>query len=78
MSHHRGLEAGPVMFHGYNGDQGAAYYARPTLGGKYPGIVVIHHLPGWDEWTVEVVRKFTHHGYATISPHLYFLSLIHI
>ena len=30
------------------------------------------HLPGWDEWIIEVARKFAHHGYAAISPHLYF------
>ena len=72
MSHYRGLQGEPVMFRGHNGDQGEAYYARPVDGGKYPGVVVIHHLPGWDEWIIEVVRKFAHHGYAAISPHLYF------
>src|SRR5579871_1088786 len=72
MSHYQGLQAETVTFRGHNGDQGEAYYARPTRGGKFPGIVVIHHLPGWDEWTTEVVRKFAHHGYAAISPHLYF------
>ena len=35
-------------------------------------MVVIHHLPGWDEWIIEVTRKFAHHGYAAIAPHLYF------
>ena len=34
-------------------------------------MVVIHHLPGWDEWTTEVVRKLAHHGYAAVAPHLY-------
>ena len=35
-------------------------------------MVLIHHLPGWDEWITEAVRKLAHHGFATISPHLYF------
>jgi carboxymethylenebutenolidase len=61
-----------VTFRGHNGDRGEAYYARPTRSGKVPGMVVIHHLPGWDEWITEVVRKFAHHGYAAIAPHLYF------
>jgi len=30
----------------------------------------IHHMPGWDEWTREVVRNFAYHGYAAIAPHL--------
>src|SRR5437879_5193763 len=61
-----------VGFRGLNGDVGEAYYAKPTHPAKCPGVVVIHHLPGWDEWIIEVVRKFAHHGYAAISPHLYF------
>ena len=40
--------------------------------GRFPGVVVIHHFPGWDEWTTEVARKFAHHGYAAIAPNLYF------
>ena len=66
------LTAETVTFRGHNGDSGEAYYARPVGPGKFPGVVVVHHLPGWDEWIIEVVRKFAHHGYACISPHLYF------
>jgi dienelactone hydrolase len=29
-------------------------------------------MPGWDEWIIETTRKLAHHGFATISPHLYF------
>jgi carboxymethylenebutenolidase len=29
-------------------------------------------MPGWDEWTCEVARKFAHHGYAAVAPSLYF------
>ena len=69
---YEGLQAEVVSFKGHNGDTGEAYYARPTRAGKVPGIVVIMHLPGWDEWIIEVTRKFAHHGYAAIAPHLYF------
>jgi carboxymethylenebutenolidase len=69
---YEGLQAEVVPFKGHNGDPGEAYYARPTRPGKFPGIVVVMHLPGWDEWIIEVTRKFAHHGYAAISPHLYF------
>jgi carboxymethylenebutenolidase len=69
---YRGLQAEIVSFKGHNGDTGEAYYARPTEAGKVPGMVIIHHLPGWDEWIMEVARKFAHHGYAAIAPHLYF------
>jgi carboxymethylenebutenolidase len=69
---YRSILAESVSFVGHNGDSGEAYYARPTAERKFPGIVVIHHMPGWDEWIVEVARKFSHHGYAAIAPHLYF------
>jgi len=69
---YQGQQSEMVSFKGHNGDTAEAYYARPSRSGKFPGIVVIHHLPGWDEWIIEVARKFAHHGYAAIAPHLYF------
>ncbi len=68
----RGIAAETIGFTGFGGDQGVAYYARPTGQGPFPGVVVIHHFPGWDEWTCEVIRKLAHHGFAAIAPSLYF------
>lgn len=68
----RNIQAEMVTYTGHNRDRGEAYYARPSGNGPFPGVVVIHHLPGWDEWTCEVARKFAHHGYAAIAPSLYF------
>jgi carboxymethylenebutenolidase len=48
-----------------------AYLARPIGTSNVPGVVVIHHMPGWDPWTREVVRKFAAQGYAAIAPHLF-------
>jgi carboxymethylenebutenolidase len=67
-----GLIAETIPFTGHNGDRGEAYYARPTGSGKVPGLVLIHHLPGWDEWITEATRKLALHGFAAICPHLYF------
>ncbi len=69
---YRATAAETVTFKGHNGDQGEAYYARPTAPGKFPGVVLIHHMPGWDEWITEAVRKLALHGFATLAPHLYF------
>jgi carboxymethylenebutenolidase len=66
------LLAETVTFHGNNGDSGEGYYARPSAAGKYPGVVLIHHMPGWDEWITEAVRTLGHLGVASISPHLSF------
>ena len=68
---YEGMLAESLTIRGHNGDPIAAYIARPLGAGPFPGVVVIHHMPGWDEWTREVVRKFAQHGYAAISPHLY-------
>jgi carboxymethylenebutenolidase len=56
-----------VAFRAHKGDVGEAYYARPLGSGPWPGVVLIHHMPGWDEWIKETVRKLAHHGLATIS-----------
>src|SRR5215472_6083451 len=68
----RNIQAGMATYRGHGGDRGDAYSAHPTNPGPHPGVVIIHHMPGWDEWTCEVARKFAHHGYAAIAPSLYF------
>ncbi len=68
---YEGMLAETVTLHGANGDVIHAYFARPLGPGPFPGIVVIHHAPGWDEWYREATRKFAHHGYAALSPNLY-------
>ena len=61
-----------VKMRGHEGDTIDAYLARPTGDGPHPGVVVIHHMPGWDEATKEITRKFAYHGYAAILPNLHF------
>jgi carboxymethylenebutenolidase len=66
------MSAETVLMRGHQGDQIDAYLARPTGRGPYPGVVVIHHMPGWDGPTKEIARRFAHHGYVAISPNLHF------
>jgi dienelactone hydrolase len=66
------MSAEIVTIRGHKGDTIDAYLARPSGTGRYPGVVVIHHMPGWDEATKEITRKFAHHGYVAISPNLHF------
>jgi carboxymethylenebutenolidase len=68
---YEGLLAETVTITGNGGDEIAAYLARPLGAGPFPGVLVIHHAPGWDEAMKEIVRKFAYHGYAAISPNLY-------
>ena len=69
---YEGMLAETVTVRGAGGEAINAYFARPLGPGPFPGVVTIHHAPGWDEWYREVTRKFAHHGYATVSPNLYF------
>ena len=68
---YEGLLAETVTIAGADGDLITAYLARPLGAGPYPGMVLIHHLPGWDEWYREATRRFAHHGYIALSPNLY-------
>ena len=68
---YEGMIAETVGLSGYGGDAINAYFARPLGPGTFPGVVLIHHLPGWDEWYKEAARRFAYHGYAAISPDLY-------
>jgi carboxymethylenebutenolidase len=71
MSSYPGLSGECVMIKGDKGDIVEAYYAKPMGKGPFPGVVLIHHAPGWDEWILEATRKLAQHGFATIAPHLY-------
>jgi carboxymethylenebutenolidase len=57
---------------GHGGDPVEAYTARLTEGGSRGGMVVIHHMPGYDAATKEIVRRFAAEGYDAICPNLYF------
>ena len=45
--------------------------ARRRRPGPRGGVVVIHHLPGYDRATKEIVRRFAELGYDAICPNLY-------
>jgi len=69
---YEGMIAETISMQGNKGETINAYIARPLGSGPFPGMVAIHHAPGWDEWYRECARRFAHHGYVTISPNLYF------
>jgi len=60
-----------VTIHGHEGDEIEAYAARPMGPGSFGGVVVIHHMPGYDEATKEIARTFAVHGYNAVLPNLY-------
>jgi carboxymethylenebutenolidase len=56
---------------GTDGDLIEAYLARPEGDDRRGGVVVIHHMPGFDRATKEMTRRFAELGYDAICPNLY-------
>jgi carboxymethylenebutenolidase len=69
--HEEAMSAGNVMLSGHGGDAINAYQVVAGGDGPFPGVVVIHHLPGWDSATKEIARRFASRGYNAICPNLY-------
>jgi len=67
------LTATTITMTGAGGDEIEAYLVVPD-GSPTPraSVVVIHHMPGYDSPTKEIVRKFAAHGYAALMPNLYY------
>jgi carboxymethylenebutenolidase len=64
------MRAETVTITGHGGDQIEAYRAQPLAGGPRGGVVVIHHMPGYDWATKEIVRRFAAEGFAALCPNL--------
>ncbi len=65
------LTAKTTTITGYGGDEIEAYLAVPDGPGPRGSVVVIHHMPGYDSPTKEIVRKFAAYGYTALMPNLY-------
>ncbi|WP_037910759.1 dienelactone hydrolase family protein [Actinacidiphila yeochonensis] len=65
------LTATTLTITGHDGDEIEAYTARPHGDARRGGVVVIHHMPGYDRESKEIVRRFAELGYDAICPNLY-------
>jgi carboxymethylenebutenolidase len=65
------LTASTITIVGHDGDRIEAYLARPGGDGPRGGVVVVHHLPGYDRATLEIVRRFAELGFDAICPNLH-------
>ncbi len=68
---YEGMLAETITTTGYNGDLIHTYYSRPLGKGPFPGIVLVPHMPGWDEFCREAARRFSQHGYLVMMPDIY-------
>ena len=65
------MTAETIRITGHDGEEIEAYIARPAGEQTRGGVVVIHHMPGYDRATKEIVRRFAELGYDAICPNLY-------
>lgn len=65
------LRAETIRMTGAGGDDIEAYLARPLDDRARSGVVVIHHLPGYDRATKEMTRRFAAMGYDALCPNLF-------
>ena len=70
MTFYRGMTCENLSIEGYNGTPITTYVAKPSGPGLFPGVVLVHHLPGWSEFYIETTRRFAHHGYLAICANL--------
>ena len=68
---HDAVLAETIGIHGADDDLVEAYTARPMDAVPRAGMIVIHHMPGYDRATKEITRRFAAMGYAAICPNLY-------
>src|SRR5215475_2303542 len=66
-----GLEAGTITLTGAGGDEIEGYAAHPVGATSVGGVVVIHHMPGYDEPSREITRKFASWGWSAVCPNLH-------
>ena len=60
-----------VTITGHGDDAIEAYSARPLTPGPVGGVVVVHHLPGYDRQTKEFTRSLAVGGFNAVMPNLY-------
>jgi carboxymethylenebutenolidase len=65
------LIAESIMMTSGDGTEIQAYSARPLDVAPRGGVIVIHHLPGYDDGNKEIARRFAFHGYNAVLPNLY-------
>lgn len=68
---HVGVHAEITTIPDENGEPIHAYVARPLSDTPRGVVVMLHHMPGWDEFYQETAERVARHGYEVIVPDLY-------
>ncbi len=60
-----------ITFPGHQDHRIEGYLARRMDHEPHGGVVVIHHMPGYDRATKEMARRFAEEGFNAVCPNLY-------
>jgi carboxymethylenebutenolidase len=62
------IQAGTITVTAEGGDEIEAYLAQPLDAPPAGGVVLAHHMPGYDAGTKEFARRFATWGYTAVVP----------
>lgn len=65
------IRARTITITGAGGDEIEAYLATPDESEPRGGVIVLHHMPGYDAQTKEITRRLAVLGYQAICPNLH-------
>ena len=65
------LEAGTITLTGADGDEIEGYAAHPRGVSSAGGVVESHHMPGYDDASLEITRMFAAWGWSAVCPNLH-------
>lgn len=71
MYFYRDIICREIAFKGHRQKTKIAYFAYPDEPGPVPGIVFLHHYPGFTEINIDATRKLANNGFMTICPNLF-------
>jgi carboxymethylenebutenolidase len=66
------FRAETITITGAGGDPIEAYASHRLTDQPVGGVVVIHHMPGYDAATKEITRRFAAEGYNAVCPNLFY------
>jgi hypothetical protein len=68
MLFYRGMSCENVTVQGDRGTPITAYVAKPSGPGPFPGVVLVHHLPGWSEFYIGCYPQCLSKGHERVAP----------
>lgn len=60
-----------VKARSFDGSEIDIYSVRPSVGGPFPAVIIVHEIWGVEANIMSITRRVAREGYAAFAPHLY-------